>query len=79
MNTNGHFPTTNLALATYLIGSGHKLVTILYENRQAAFIFKTTPQLLAAVDAFKAGDASITLPKDEFIRGNLLDRIKRGE
>lgn len=76
--SNHKFLTTDLAQATYLIASGYKLIVILYEDRRAAFVFHDSPELQIAVDVFNSGDASILLPKYEFIRGNLLDRVKRG-
>lgn len=80
-SNNNQFTTPNTSLAAYLLYSGFKLILIRYDerSRDGVYIFDVKKDGFDnAVDDFTQGNADVNLARYEHIKGQLIDRIKRG-
>ena len=79
-NNNHEYPTPITALAAYLLCQNFKLIAIRYdEHHNGTYIFeRSSDDLDDAVAAFNSGNAEVNLARYEYVKNQLLDRVKKG-
>lgn len=76
---NQELPVKSLNVAAYLLWAGFQLLAVRFEGKQAYFIFPDDEKLRSHMECYDAGKASVDLPRYEFIRNRLLDKVKGGK